>query len=313
MTLSILKTYKLFINGAFPRSESGRSFTVQSRGKPLAHLCRASRKDLRDAVETARSVQPKWAAATCYNRGQILYRLAEMLQARSSELAEAVDDAGRGKGAKLSAKGSKRKITPAARTSAKLRAAMTGEEEASATVDRLVHLAGWADKFSQVIGCQNPVTGPYYNFSVPEPTGVVGIIAPDAPALLGLVSLIGAAVVTGNTVVALASETNPIPACLFTEVCATSDVPAGVVNVLTGFREELVSQFASHREINSIAAASLSGEHATALRAGAAENLKRVAILKLRPEEWAEADVAASPRVLERFVEIKTIWHPSAV
>jgi acyl-CoA reductase-like NAD-dependent aldehyde dehydrogenase len=302
--LPILKTYKLFINGAFPRTESGRSMTFESEGEPVAHMCRASRKDLRDAVEAARAAQPKWAAATAYNRGQVLYRIAEMMEGRRVELVGALR---MGTSQQVNKSTSKR-----ARSWPKL-AEIRASDEVAASIDRLVWFAGWADKYAQVLGCQNPVAGPYYNFSVPEPTGVVAIVAPDHPPLLGLVSLLGAVVCSGNAAVVLASEANPIPACLLGEICATSDVPAGIVNILTGHREELVGQLAAHREINAIAAAGVSADHAALLHEGAAENLKRVSVYEWSTDDWMNADICASPRVIERFVEIKTIWHPCAV
>lgn len=284
--LPVLKTYKLYIGGKFPRTESGRSVKiVGSDGSVVAHTCRASRKDLRNAVEAAASVQPKWAGANAYLRGQILYRMAEMVEGKRDELAGAISVA-----------------------------SGVGEAEALAEVDaaadRLVCFAGWADKFSQVLGCHNPVSGPYYNFSVPEATGVVGVVCPDASPLLGLVSLIGPALCAGNAVVVLASEANPVPACVFAEALATSDVPGGVVNVLTGFREELVEHFATHREIHAIAAAGIGAEQAAVLERGAAENLKRVHV---RGEaEFGDDSAWESPWAIEPFVDVKTIWHPAA-
>lgn len=281
----VLKTYKLFIGGKFPRSESGRTMVVADpAGGVVAHACRASRKDLRDAVEAAEAAQPGWAGASAYLRGQIVYRLAEMAEGKRAELAAAISATG--------------EVSPGAALA-----------EVDASVDRLVAFAGWADKFQQVIGCHNPVTGPYYNFSVPEPMGVVGVIAPDSPSLLGLVSLLVPAVVAGNAVVALASGTSPIAACVLAEALATSDLPPGVVNILTGDAGELAAEFAGHREICALAA--VGPRHARTLELGAAENLKRVTIW---PAERDFCDPAAceGPGAIEPFLEIKTIWHPSS-
>jgi len=253
---------------------------------------------LRDAVEAARAAQAKWASATAYNRGQVLYRLAEMMEGKRGELAEAISSVeGIEPRNKANLKGASKKASSA--------------DQVAAAIDRIVCYAGWADKYGQVLGCNNPVAGPYYNFTVPEPTGVVAVIAPDRPSLLGLVSLIAPVICSGNAVVALASETNPIPAAIFAEACATCDLPAGVVNLLTGRRDELIPHFASHREIAAIHAAGVSHEHARTLRAGAAENLKRVLV---RDSDLAWTDNACeSPGWIEPFVEMKTIWHPAGV
>lgn len=286
--ITVTKTYKLFINGAFPRSESGRSLPVRdANGAIIGHLAHASRKDMRDAVEAARAALSGWSARSAYNRGQILYRLAEMLESRRQEFAQAI------------------KTTTGATI-------VAARKEVDASIDRVVCFAGWADKFAQVIGCANPVAGPYYNFSIPEPTGVVAIIAPDEPALLGLVSLLAPSLCAGNTVVLIASEKHPIAALLVGEVCPTADVPAGVVNVLTSTRAELVEHLADHRDINAIVAANVSRAHAEALKLGAAENIKRVHILKRKAEQWLEADLCESPWSIEPTIEVKTIWHPSA-
>lgn len=283
----VLKTYKLFIGGAFPRTESGRSVTIHNaEGQVFAHTCRASRKDLRNAVEAALKVQPSWAAANAYLRGQILYRMAEMLEGKRAELIDAV-----------------RAIGDVDESDA--------AREVDASVDRLVSFAGWADKYAQVLGCQNPVTGPYHNFSMPEATGLVGVIAPDAPALLGLVSLIAPALCAGNAVVALASERNPIPACVLGEVCATSDLPGGAVNLLTGTRDELTDHFASHREINALLAAGVTPEQTRTLELGAAENLKRVRVLP-DATDWLSDAALEGPWAIEPTLEIKTIWHPAS-
>jgi len=278
--LSVTKTYKLFIGGKFPRTESGRSTAVQDAQRGLvAHVCHASRKDLRAAVEAASKGQAAWGGGTAYLRGQVLYRLGEMLESRTSEFVEAL-------GGEKDAPG-----------------------EVRATIDRAVHYAGWPDKFSQVLGGANPVAGPYHNFSIPGAMGVVGVVSPDEPALLGLMSLVLPALAAGNSVIALASETNPIPAMLLAEAVATSDVPAGTVNILTGFRDELVPHFASHREIIGIHGAGLTDDQRGTLRAGAAENLKRVIVRDTT--DWHD-EAAQGAGWIEPFTETKTIWHPSA-
>ena len=287
----IIKTYKLFIGGAFPRTESGRSMLVNTpTGEPLAHLCRASRKDLRQAVEAAHKAQPGWAGASAYNRGQILYRMAEMLESRHAEFVETLCATTRGRNVRAAA-----------------------QREVDGTIDRLVAFAGWSDKFTSLMGTQNPVPGPYYVFSTPEPVGVLGVAAPKTPGLLGLISLIAPAICAGNAVIALASTAHPLPAVVFGEVCATSDLPGGVVNLLTGHRDELLPHFAAHRGIDGIIAAGLSAEERSLLEAGAAENLKRVRCLSLGAKAWSRPEVCESIDMLEPMVEIKTIWHPSAV
>jgi acyl-CoA reductase-like NAD-dependent aldehyde dehydrogenase len=259
--LPVKKTYKLFIGGAFPRSESGR--TVEAEGQNVA---RGSRKDVRDAVKAARAAQPGWAGATAYNRGQVLYRLAEMVEARVPEFAELC----------------------------------TGREEVERTIDRIVWYAGWADKLSQVLGGSNPVAGPYFNFTVPEPTGVVAVLAPDEPPLLGLVTRLIPPLVGGNAVVAVASEVRPLAAIELAEAIATSDVPGGVVNLLTGFRAELGPILASHMDVNAIDLCGADG-NAPDLERLAAENVKRVV--------HGRADVQ-SPWEIASFLELKTVWHP---
>lgn len=292
--LDILKTYKLFIDGKFPRSESGRTTTIlNAKGQPLAYTSRASRKDLREAVESARRAQSGWASSTAYLRAQIVYRIAEMLEGRRAELIEAIQSVA-APTTKSSKKSSGKSLTPAA--------------EVSVSVDRLVHYTGWADKFSQVLGCNNPVAGPHYNFTVPEPTGVVAIIAPDQPPLLGLVSLLAPVICAGNSAVLVAGQTNPLPAVLLGEILATSDVPAGVVNILTGDHAELIPFIAGHRDIDAVHAAA-SGESATTLRAGSAENIKRVVI---RDHVDYSSAACESAWWIEPFVEMKTIWHPAS-
>ena len=271
--LPVKKTYKLFIAGDFPRSESGRTYEAEGQ-----NVARASRKDVRDAVRAARSAFPKWAGMTAYNRGQVLYRLAEMVEARTAEFAE------------LS----------------------TGREEVERAVDRIVWYAGWSDKLAQVLGSSNPVAGPYFNFTVPEPTGVVAVIAPDDPPLLGLISRIVPALTGGNAVVALASETRPLAAIELAEALATSDVPGGAVNLLTGRRSELAPWLASHMDVNAL---DLTGVEDPALAAdlerAAAENLKRV----LRPAPVGPVDWTADPGTgrMTTFLETKTVWHPKGV
>jgi len=285
--LSITKTYKLFINGKFPRSESGRSTIVRdSEWDVIAHTCHASRKDLRDAVKAARGAQPGWAGRDAYNRGQILYRMAEMLEGKAQEFTDALT-----------------------RTLGLTKA--EAKDELGESVDRLIAYAGWCDKYTQTLGCNNAVSGPYYNFTVPEPTGVVVCVCPDVPSLLGLISLIAPALAGGNTVVALASETEPITASILGEVCATSDVPAGTINILTGIRAELLNWVAEHREVNAVHAALLSAAERKTIELGTAENVKRVVV---HPEDtdFFDHDACTSPWWIEPFVEMKTIWHPSS-
>lgn len=300
--LEVTKTYKLFIAGKFPRTESGRSLKVEAAGT-VAHICHASRKDLRDAVEAAHAAQAKWAGATAYNRGQVLYRMAEMMEGKRDEFAEALCEKPREKSKSQKVK----KSTGLARG-----AHAVASREVDAAIDRLVCFAGWADKYAQVLGCNNPVASPHYNFTVPEPTGVIGVVAPDAQPLLGLITLIAPPVCAGNSIVAIASDAQPIPACILGEVCATSDVPGGVVNILTGKRAELIEHLANHRDVDGIHAANLPRKESTILRLGAAENVKRVHVRTIDDEEWYEPSVCESPWMIEPFVEMKTIWHPSA-
>ncbi|MFO0831081.1 MAG: aldehyde dehydrogenase family protein [Phycisphaerales bacterium] len=302
--IPVLKTYKLLINGAFPRSESGRSLPISNaKGNVLAHVAHASRKDLRDAVEAARAAQPKWAAATAYNRAQVLYRLAEMMEGKREELAEAIAS-----------------VPAEARAPARARPGVTSKRARSSTpslspslevslaIDRVVHYAGWADKYGQVLGCNNPVAGPFYNFTSPEPTGVVVCLPPDQAPLLALLSLAAPALCAGNAVVTLASESNPIPSMILAEAAATSDLPGGVLNILTGPRAELIPHIAPHRDVDAVHAANLPADQHAALRAGAAENLKRVTVRE--NSAWADNDACNSPWWIEPFVEFKTMWHP---
>ena len=259
--LPVKKTYKLYIGGAFPRSESGRTYEAEGQ-----NVSRASRKDVRDAVRAARGALPKWAGMTAYNRGQVLYRVAEMIEARAGEFAELC----------------------------------SGRAEVERSVDRIVWYAGWTDKLAQVLGGSNPVAGPYFNFTVPEPTGVVAVIAPDEPPLLGLVSRVLPALAGGNVVVAVASEARPLSAIELAEALATSDVPGGVVNLLTGHRGELAPWLASHMDVNALDLTGADGESPELERA-AAENVKRVV--------RGDADTQ-SPWDIASFLELKTVWHP---
>jgi len=298
--VSIAKTGKLFIGGGFVRSESGRTTPVEERdGAVVAHVARASRKDLRDAVEAARKAAPGWAGRTAYNRGQILYRMAEMIEARRDEFIGAMEHA-RGAGGRSSSSSSRR-------------SAITARSEVEAAIDRMVCFAGWADKYAHVLGCANPVAGPYHNFTIPEPTGLVVVVAPETPSLLGLVSLLAPPLCAGNVVVAIASDRRPLPAVAMGEVCATADVPTGVVNILTARRGDLLEPIASHREINAVSAANLTKKERTTLQLGVAENLKRVHIVRRSDGDWLDPAVCDAPGAIEPFVEFKTLWHPSAV
>jgi acyl-CoA reductase-like NAD-dependent aldehyde dehydrogenase len=316
--IEVTKTYKLFINGAFPRTESGRSWPIASKsGDTFAHLCLASRKDLRDAVEAARAAQSKWQAATAYNRGQVLYRMAEMMEGKRDELAEAITTVANGPLAHARATSAKRNSpSKSTRTSARtpslrlsVSPSLSPAAEVSAAIDRLVYYAGWCDKYAQILGCHNPVAGPYYNFTIPEATGVVGVVAPDQFPLLGLISLLAPALVPGNSTIVIASNTNPVPAAVLGEVFATSDLPAGVVNILTGKRDELLPHLAPHRDVDAIVAAGMSADEAQQLREGVAENLKRVQIHDLAA--IAAGEQGQSLEHIRPTVEFKTIWHPA--
>jgi len=283
--IEVRKTYKLYIGGAFPRSESARSYEVtDAKGRFLANAALASRKDARDAVVAARKAQPGWWGATAYNRGQVLYRVAEVMEGRREQFVADV----------VAAEG----LT-----------ARRAEAVVDAAVDRWVWYAGWADKLAQVLGSSNPVAGPYFDFSLPEPTGVVAVVAPQSSSLLGLVSVVAPVVVAGNTCVVLASEGRPLPAVTLSEVLATSDVPGGVVNVLTGRVAEVTPWLAAHMDVNAI---DLAGVDDAALRTeleiAAADNVKRVR----RPDT---DDWSADPGLarLRSFVETKTVWHPIGV
>ena len=286
--LDVRKTSKLYIGGTFTRSESGRSYVVNdSRGRFLANAASASRKDARDAVVAARKAFPGWSGKTAYIRGQVLYRIAEMVEGRRDQF---VDEVVAGEGM------------------SRLRAGRVVDS----AVDRLVWYAGWADKIAQVVGSTNPVAGPYFDFSVPEPTGVVAVLAPQTSSLLGLVSVVAPVIVTGNTAVVAASRDRPLPAVTLSEVLATSDVPAGVVNVLTGSVGDTAPWLASHMDVNAIdlTGAADDPEHAAQLQEAAAANLKRI----LRPHA-RELDWDANPGTgrLTAFLETKTVWHPIGI
>lgn len=299
--LEVTKTFKLYIDGKFPRSESGRSMVITHNKTPI-HVCKASRKDYRDAVEAARKAQPGWAASTAYLRGQILYRIAEMLEGKRDELIALSEPDAPARVGRTASKGARSAKTPRPQSAA---------AEIQASIDRLISYAGWADKYAQVLGCNNPVSGPFYNFTVPEPTGVVTVIAPDAPALLGLVSLLAPAICSGNTAICIASQTNPLPALVLAEACATGDVPAGVVNILSAERAELLKVIAGHRDTDAVLAANLSAAEAAMLKEGVAENLKRVTVRDV--PDWYDSAACNSPWWIEPMVEMKTIWHPASV
>ncbi|MET9481029.1 aldehyde dehydrogenase family protein [Streptomyces sp. NPDC006638] len=280
--LSVLKTYKLYVGGAFPRSESGRVYEVtDSKGTWLANAPRSSRKDARDAVVAARKAFGGWSGATAYNRGQVLYRVAEMLEGRRGQFAQEVaasEGVSRSKAAAL----------------------------VDATIDRWVWYAGWTDKIAQVVGGANPVAGPYFNLSTPEPTGVVTVLAPQASSFLGLVSVLAPVIATGNTAVVVASESSPLPALSLGEVLATSDVPGGVVNILSGGTAEIATPLAAHQDVNGIDLTGADEALAKELEIAAADNVKRV--LRPRADDWT-ADPGT--RRMTAFLETKTVWHPT--
>jgi acyl-CoA reductase-like NAD-dependent aldehyde dehydrogenase len=284
----VRKTYKLYIGGAFPRSESGHSYVVEdAKGRFLANAALASRKDARDAVVAARGAFAGWAGRTAYNRGQVVYRIAEVMEDRRPQFVDAL---------------SSTEGLTARQASATLDAA----------VDRLVWYAGWADKLSQVVGNANPVSGPFFNLSTPEPTGVVAVLAPQQSSLLGLVSVVAPVIVSGNTCVVVSSYARPLAAVTFSEVLATSDVPGGVVNMLTGSAETIGPWLASHMDVNAIDLCGLAGQEelATELEVAAADNLKRVRRAPVVEPDWAlEPELNA----MTDFLETKTVWHPIGV
>ena len=280
--IPVAKTYKIYIGGKFPRTESGRYFPLEDRnGEVIANMCRGSRKDFRNAVVAARGAQAGWAKASAYLRGQILYRIAEMLEGRRDQFIGEL------------------KLQGATQRAA--------EQEVDLSIDRLIYFAGWADKYQQVFSAVNPVSSAHFNFSVLEPTGVVSILAPDDSSLLGLVSNIAPAIAGGNSCVVLASESKPLCAVSFAEVLHASDVPGGVVNILTGFRAELVEQFASHMDVNAIVYCDGGRKVATSVQELAAENVKRV--VQRTRVDWTRDD-AQHPYLIRDTQEVKTTWHP---
>jgi acyl-CoA reductase-like NAD-dependent aldehyde dehydrogenase len=283
--LDVKKTYKLYIGGKFPRSESGRYLPAKSvKGERLDNFSHASRKDFRDAVVAARAAAGGWSKASAYNRGQVLYRTAEMLQNRAAELVNEIM-----RSTDVSAAKAKREVTLA--------------------IDRLVHFAGWTDKYSQVFGSVNPVASSHFNFTTPEPAGVVVVLAPDEPSLLALVSLVAPVILSGNTAIVVPSEEFPLPAATFAEILATSDLPGGVVNILTGKRAELVPHIASHMDVNAIVDGASVPELSPKLQNGTAINLKRYSNHSLPSAGWFTAKAEDPYRILDT-VEMKTAWHP---
>jgi len=291
--IDVRKTYKLYIGGAFPRSESGRSYVVRaSDGSPVANACRASRKDLREAVRAARKAAGGWGDKTAMNRGQVLYRVAELMEGRRDQFVAEVSQAEGVREAKA-------------------------RELVARAIDRWVWYAGWADKISQVLGSANPVAAPYFNFTIPEPTGVVGLVAPEQSSLLGLISRLAPPLVAGNAVVVIASETRPLAAITLTEVLATSDVPGGVVNVLTGLKDELVPVMAGHVDVDAIDVWGVPDALRTDVELVAADNVKR---LSRRPAgvtdarfDWLDDRITERPEWIAAFLEMKTVWHPIGV
>ena len=291
--LPVLRTYKMYVGGAFPRTESGRTYLVSDvDGMPLANACRASRKDLRDAVRIARAAAPGWAGRTAFNRGQILYRVAEVLEGRTDQFVAEV----------MAAEGVR---VGDART-------LVGR-----AIDRWVWYAGWTDKIGQVLGSANPVAAPYFNFTIPEPTGVVGLVAPERSSLLGLVSRLAPVLAGGNVAVVLASEARPLPSITLAEVLATSDVPGGVVNILTGQRKELVPILAAHKDVDGMDGWGIPDDLRTAAEIAASDSVKRVARrpagVKDASFDWLDDRAAERPEWIASFLEMKTVWHPIGV
>ncbi len=280
--IAVAKTYKIYIDGKFPRTESGRYFTLEDkRGNVIANMCRSSRKDFRNSVVAARKAQTSWAKASAYLRGQILYRIAEMLEGRREQFVT-----------ELVLQGATHRVA---------------ENEVDTSIDRLIYFAGWADKFQQVFSAVNPVSSSHFNFSVLEPTGVVSMLAPDDDSLLGLVSNLAPVIVGGNTCIVLASETKPLCAVSFAEVLHAADVPGGVVNILTGFRSELTEQFASHMDVNAIVYCDGGKQVAITVQDLAANNIKRV--IARTGVDWSKPDVE-HPYLIRDTQEVKTTWHP---
>ncbi len=279
--IAVAKTYKIYIGGKFPRTESGRYFTLENKkGEVIANMCRGSRKDFRNSVVAARKAQPGWAKSSAYLRGQILYRIAEMLEGRREQFI-----------AELQLQGSTQKAA---------------EKELDLSIDRLIYYAGWTDKYQQVFSAVNPVNSSHFNFSVLEPTGVVAILAPDDTSLLGLISNVAPAIAGGNTCVVLASESKPLCAVSFAEVLHASDVPGGVVNILTGFRAELSEYFASHMDVNAVIYCDGGKAVARSIQELAADNIKRV-IARNRIDWIGDAE---NPYLIRDTQEVKTTWHP---
>ncbi len=278
--LEVLKTYKIYIGGQFPRTESGRYYTPEVAGRPLGNICWSSRKDVRNAVVAARGAQAGWWTRTAYNRGQILYRIAEILEGRRDQFVTELQLQG---------------LTKAA-----------ARKQVSQSVDRIIYYAGWCDKYQQVFSSVNPVSASYFNFSVLEPMGVVFVVASEESPLLGLVSLLAPIIAGGNTCIVLASESKPLSSITFGEVLATSDVPGGVVNILTGLRSELVEHFSRHLDINAIAIDSPSEPMLLSIQEFAAENVKRIRHYSV---DWKNPD-SENPYLIQDFCEVKTTWHP---
>ncbi|UCE93425.1 MAG: aldehyde dehydrogenase family protein [Flavobacteriaceae bacterium] len=283
--LDIHKTYKLYIGGKFPRTESGRYYPVHNKkSKLIANMCLSSRKDFRNAVVAARKAQSSWAGTTALNKGQILYRIAEMLEGRREQFVEELKIQGQ--------------------------SAKKAREEVEQSIDRLVYYAGWSDKFQQIFSSVNPVSSAHFNFSCTEPMGVLAVIAPEEQGLLGLISVIAPAIVGGNTVVVLASRSNPLSAISFAEVLNSSDVPGGVINILTGDRSELISHMSSHMDVNAILYSGTDEEEIKNLSELASENLKRIVVYKKK--DWSNEN-NQSPYFIEKSLEIKTTWHPTKI
>ncbi len=289
--IAVRKTYKIYIGGTFPRSESGRSYVVRGAdGMPLANAVRGSRKDTRDAVKAARKAFPGWEARTAMNRGQVLYRVAELMEGRRAQF---ISEVGAAEGLSAAA----------------------ASEQVDRAIDRLVWYAGWADKISQLLGTVNPVAASYFNFTFPEATGVVGVVAPDDSSLLGLVSRLAPVVVSGNTAVVLASEARPLPAVTLTEVLATSDVPGGVINLITGYKRELVPWLAAHMDVNALDLFGVPPELRTEAEVSAVDSMKRVARAPRDADkfDWLDDARAQRPEWITRFMEMKTVWHPVGI
>jgi acyl-CoA reductase-like NAD-dependent aldehyde dehydrogenase len=283
--LDVMKTYKLYINGKFPRTESGRYYLLKDEsGKLIANVCRGSRKDFREAVVAARKAHPGWAAKTAYNKGQILYRIAEILEGRKAQFISELMQMGQSQ--------------------------TEAEDEVNLSIDRLVYYAGWSDKYIQVFSSVNPVESFHFNFSLPEPTGVVTILSPEGYGLLGLVSTIAPAIVGGNTVVVLASKQKPLSAITFAEVIQTSDVAAGVINILTGFRTELLSHFSNHMDVNACMYCGSDEEEIKKVQINSSLNVKRAVIYS--DDNWF-SDEAQNPYRIMDLQEIKTTWHPIGI